>query len=280
MATLICKDRVTMSDLQQMSTPPATSTHFPIPHHEALGEVIDQMGSMNFELKGEPQIGISHEGNRCYWLMEVANDTLARDWATIIGGRNSHDKSFSFRLLGGFNVFICQNTQATGEVSVTLKHTKNIVGNLKPRVTKALNAITHQNLVQTERIDAYKKYLLPDEEYSNFPVKDDQGAIKAIKRSYDSSPYIHDFVIRSMYKGVISPSSVKLVLDEWRQPKYEEFSGRNVWSLSNAYTEAFKKYSNPEQLFSRGIKLTTMMDKLAGYEAPPMPQSDEEMEVA
>ena len=177
-------------------------------------------------------------------------------------------------------MFICENTQATGEVSVTLKHTKNIVGNLKPRVTKALNAITHQNLVQTERIDAYKKYLLPDEEYSNFPVKDDQGAIKAIKRSYDSSPYIHDFVIRSMYKGVISPSSVKLVLDEWRQPKYEEFSGRNVWSLSNAYTEAFKKYSNPEQLFSRGIKLTTMIDELAGYEAPPMPQSDEEMEVA
>ena len=38
MATLICKDRVTMSDLQQMNTPPATSTHFPIPHHEALGE--------------------------------------------------------------------------------------------------------------------------------------------------------------------------------------------------------------------------------------------------
>ncbi|HAW81085.1 MAG TPA: hypothetical protein DCX27_16065, partial [Balneola sp.] len=156
MATLICKDRVTMSDLSQMKTPPATATHFPIPHHEALGEVIDQMSSMNFEVKGEPEIGISHEGNRCYWLMEVANDTLAKDWGTIIGGRNSHDKSFSFRILGGFSVFICENTQATGEVSVTLKHTKNIVGNLKPRVTKALEAITHQNLVQTERIEAYK----------------------------------------------------------------------------------------------------------------------------
>tara|TARA_R100000951_G_scaffold7546_2_gene7144 strand:- start:1975 stop:2817 length:843 start_codon:yes stop_codon:yes gene_type:complete len=280
MATLICKDRVTMSDLSQMKTPPATATHFPIPHHEALGEVIDQMSSMNFEVKGEPEIGISHEGNRCYWLMEVANDTLAKDWGTIIGGRNSHDKSFSFRILGGFSVFICENTQATGEVSVTLKHTKNIVGNLKPRVTKALEAITHQNLVQTERIEAYKSASLPYEDHENIKIKDDSGNVKELKRKYDSSAYIHDFVVRSMYQGVISPSSVKTVLDEWRQPKYEDFTGRNVWSLSNAYTEAFKKYSNPEQLFSRGIMLTKMMDDLSGYEAPPMPQSDEEMEVA
>lgn len=280
MATLICKDRITMSDLQQMSTPPATSTHFPIPHHEALGEVIDQMSSMNFEIQEEPEIGISHEGNRCYWLMEVANDTLAKDWATIIGGRNSHDKSFSFRILGGFNVFICENTQATGEVSVTLKHTKNIVGNLKPRVTKALEAITHQNLVQSERIEAYKSASLPYEDHENIEVKDDSGNVKELKRKYDSSAYIHDFVVRSMYQGVISPSSVKTVLDEWRQPKYEDFTGRNVWSLSNAYTEAFKKYSNPEQLFSRGIMLTKMMDDLSDYKAPPIPQSDEEMEVA
>ena len=280
MATLICKDRVTMSDLTQMSTPPAPSTHFPIPHHEALGEVIDQMSSMNFEIKGEPEIGISHEGNRCYWLMEVANDTLAKDWATIIGGRNSHDKSFSFRILGGFSVFICENTQATGEVSVTLKHTKNIADNLKPRVTKALSAITHQNLVQSERIDAYKNAELTYEEYDNIEIKNEDGQVTEVKRSYESSPFINDFVVRSMYKNVIPSNSVKSVLDEWRQPRYEEFTGRNVWTLSNAYTEVFKKYSNPEQIFSRGIKLTKMMDELAHYEAPPMPQSDEEMEVA
>ena len=280
MATLICKDRVTMSDLTQMSTPPATATHFPIPHHEALGEVIDQMSSMNFEIKGEPEIGISHEGNRCYWLMEVANDTLAKDWATIIGGRNSHDKSFSFRILGGFSVFICENTQATGEVSVTLKHTKNIADNLKPRVTKALSAITHQNLVQSERIDAYKNAELTYEAYDNIEIKNEDGQVTEVKRSYESSPFINDFVVRSMYKNVIPSNSVKSVLDEWRQPRYEEFTGRNVWTLSNAYTEVFKKYSNPEQIFSRGIKLTKMMDELAHYEAPPMPQSDEEMEVA
>ena len=280
MATLICKDRVTMSDLTQMSTPPATSTHFPIPHHEALGEVIDQMSSMNFEIQGEPEIGISHEGNRCYWLMEVANDILAKDWVTIIGGRNSHDKSFSFRILGGFSVFICENTQATGEVSVTLKHTKNIADNLKPRVTKALSAITHQNLVQSERIDAYKNAELTYEEYDNIEIKNEDGQVTEVKRSYESSPFINDFVVRSMYKNVIPSNSVKSVLDEWRQPRYEEFTGRNVWTLSNAYTEVFKKYSNPEQIFSRGIKLTKMMDELAHYEAPPMPQSDEEMEVA
>ena len=212
--------------------------------------------------------------------MEVANDTLAKDWATIIGGRNSHDKSFSFRILGGFSVFICENTQATGEVSVTLKHTKNIADNLKPRVTKALSAITHQNLVQSERIDAYKNAELTYEAYDSIEIKNEDGQVTEVKRSYESSPFINDFVVRSMYKNVIPSNSVKSVLDEWRQPRYEEFTGRNVWTLSNAYTEVFKKYSNPEQIFSRGIKLTKMMDALSGYEAPPMPQTDEEMEVA
>ena len=161
-----------------------------------------------------------------------------------------------------------------------MKHTKNIADNLKPRVTKALSAITHQNLVQSERIDAYKNAELTYEAYDNIEIKNEDGQVTEVKRSYESSPFINDFVVRSMYKNVIPSNSVKSVLDEWRQPRYEEFTGRNVWTLSNAYTEVFKKYSNPEQIFSRGIKLTKMMDALSGYEAPPMPQTDEEMEVA
>ena len=82
-----------------------------------------------------------------------------------------------------------------------------------------------------------------------------------------------------MDRGVISPSSIKLVLNSWREPDFPEFETRNAWSLSNAYTEAFKKYSNPHQLFGRGIALTSMMDELVGFQAPTIVEAPEDIDI-
>ena len=68
-------------------------------------------------------------------------------------------------------------------------------------------------------------------------------------------------------------------MDEWRIPRFEEFSPRTAWSLSNAYTESFKKYSNPHQLFSRGMSLTAMIDELIGFKAPEIVEAPEDIEI-
>ena len=82
-----------------------------------------------------------------------------------------------------------------------------------------------------------------------------------------------------MDRGVIAPSAVKSVLDEWRVPRFGECSPRNAWALSNAYTDSFKKYSNPHQLFQRGMSLTAMVDELIGFKAPEIVEAPEDIEI-
>ena len=282
MGHLSCSERVQLNDLKSMKTPERTETHVPIPHSVAVGEVLDQLDALGYEYDNL-EIGVSHEQQRAYWLMDLTSDHIAKDWKSCLGGWNSHDKIFPYSLFAGLNVNICSNTLATGEVKVKTKHTSKVLDRLPRMVTRALYKINQHNIINKERVTKYKDFELPKEDYEFVEIPEDRKAQFPFKQEeqkvFKSTAFIHDFVVRSMDSGVISPSSIKIVLDEWRQPRYEEFAPRNAWSLSNAYTEAFKKYSNPMQLFERGAKITSAIDQLVGYEAPELEEMPEDEEI-
>jgi hypothetical protein len=264
----MCKERVTMDDLNKMKTPPPTDTHFPLPHYEVLSEQLDQLDACGYTWDNL-EIGVSHETMRCFWITDIANPTVARGWNSVWGGRNSHDMMFALLFLAGFGVGVCSNLQFSGEVKISSKHTKHIGSRLKRMVTRGLFELTQFDAINEDRIAAYEAFPLPEEnQVQNLDTP-----------TYVSSPFIHDFVVKSMDRGVISPSSIKLVLNSWREPGFPEFETRNAWSLSNAYTEAFKKYSNPHQLFGRGIALTSMMDELVGFQAPTIVEAPEDIDI-
>lgn len=264
----MCKEKVTMDDLNKMKTPPPTDTHFPLPHYEVLSEQLDQLDACGYTWENL-EIGVSHETMRCFWITDIANPTVARGWNSVWGGRNSHDMMFALLFLAGFGVGVCSNLQFSGEVKISSKHTKHIGSRLKRMVTRGLFELTQFDAINEERIAAYEAFPLPEEnQVQNLDTP-----------TYVSSPFIHDFVVKSMDRGVISPSSIKLVLNSWREPDFPEFETRNAWSLSNAYTEAFKKYSNPHQLFGRGIALTSMMDELVGFQAPTIVEAPEDIDI-
>ncbi len=50
----------------------------------------------------------------------------------------------------------------------------------------------------------------------------------------------HDLVIRSTDAGAWPNQLIPRVLCARREPNYNEFEERNIWSLSNAFTEALK----------------------------------------
>ena len=272
MNRLMCNERVTMADLSKMKTPPPTETHFPLSHYEVLSEQLDQLDACGYTWENL-EIGVSHEAMRCFWITDIANPTVARGWNSVWGGRNSHDMMFALLFLAGFGVGVCDNLQFSGEVKISSKHTKHIGSRLKRMVTQGLFELTQFDAINEERHAAYEAFSLPPEEEVMYESNDGGGD------KFISSPFIHDFVVKSMDRGVISPSSIKLVLDEWRQPKYPDFQPRNAWSLSNAYTEAFKKYSNPHQLFGRGISLTSMMDELVEFQAPAIVEAPEDIDI-
>ena len=274
MNRLMCNEMVTMADLSKMKPPPPTATHFPVPHYDIMSEQLDQLDACGYSWKNL-EIGVSHETMRCFWILDIENPTVARGWNSVWGGRNSHDMMYSALFLAGLGVWICDNLQFTGEIKVSSKHTKHIGSRLKRMVTKGLFELTQFDAINEERHAAYEAYTLPEEEFEVIETPDETED----RIVHESTPFIHDFVVKSMDRGVISPSSIKLVLDAWREPSFPEFQPRNAWSLSNAYTEAFKKYSNPHQLFGRGIALTSMMDELVEFTAPAIVEAPEDIDI-
>ena len=274
MNRLMCKEMVTMADLSKMKTPPPTATHFPVPHYDIMSEQLDQLDACGYTWKNL-EIGVSHETMRCFWILDIENPTVARGWNSVWGGRNSHDMMYSALFLAGLGVWICDNLQFTGEIKVSSKHTKHIGSRLKRMVTRGLFELTQFDAINEDRHAAYEAFTLPEEEFEVIETSDETED----RVVHKSTPFIHDFVVKSMDRGVISPSSIKLVLDAWREPSFAEFQPRNAWSLSNAYTEAFKKYSNPHQLFGRGISLTSMMDELVEFQAPAIVEAPEDIDI-
>ena len=69
-----------------------------------------------------------------------------------------------------------------------------------------------------------------------------------------------------MRRNIITSDKIKPVLDQWDEPEYEDFSDRTLWSLNNAFTHVMKRYTNPNQVWSRGTKLTVLCDETVGLD--------------
>ena len=71
----------------------------------------------------------------------------------------------------------------------------------------------------------------------------------------------HD--IRACDVGVCSNRLIPAVLREWREPRHQEFKGRDVWSLFNSFTEALKD-GNLAELPKRTESLHGLLDVAVG----------------
>jgi hypothetical protein len=54
-------------------------------------------------------------------------------------------------------------------------------------------------------------------------------------------------------EGVLTPTQASVAYQDWREPRHEEFSDRNLWSLYNCATEGLKK-GQPGRLMDRHAK--------------------------
>lgn len=144
---------VQANHVRDIATPPATDTHFPIPHAELI-EVAMNIARNDFGMQVVNQAhGLAGEGARYFGLFELESNS---DYAPVIGLRNSHDTSFAAGLVIGSSVFVCDNLAFSGEVRIARKHTRNILRDLPVMVHRALGRVEKLQRRMDIRIDAYK----------------------------------------------------------------------------------------------------------------------------
>jgi len=229
-------DFVSRAELGRVPTPSSTRTWQPIPHFQILQEVINALPRYDMRVVSEAH-GLTHDGNRFFGLLEIANGSSHPDYSRVIGIRNSHDKRFPAGLVLGNQVLVCDNLSFSGEIKVARKHTPMIVHDLPHLIDDAVCRIHCGWTEQDRRIERYREHRMSD-------------------------PAVHDLTIHALDRGVICGSQVPKVLQEYREPRHEAFRPRTLWSLFNTFTEVLK--GNLGLLPGRTQRLHMLCDAHAG----------------
>jgi len=256
---LYVNEEIERPALQALPTPDRTDTHVPIPHYEALTRAERAFTQAGFAVAEEVH-GVAGHGLRYFGLLKLvpthgtpvlpgpadwaappqhsSPPTPAKDWGLVVGIRNSHDKSFPFGIVGGAQVYVCENLGFWGEYKITLKHTAHIRDRIDSMVWSAVGRLIGAYYKQDASYDRYKQTALSPME-------------------------ANDAIIRSYEAGAITTKMIPGVLAEWKRPSYPEFQPRNAWSLFNSVTQTMKG-SSFTMLPTRTTRLSALFNDLTG----------------
>lgn len=218
-------------DLLALETPAPTSTHVPVPHAEFVGTLIQSLGFRGLEVVAD-QYAVTPDGMRMFGVLALS---IARaDVRISIGIRNSHDRSMSLGITVGYRVFVCDNMAFHGDFQpISKKHSKHLV--LADMLAIAVDRIQRHFDPMLAQIDAWHDYSLPD-----------TSAKLLIYRAFVEEELD---VARHLMRDVHH---------HYFEPEYDEFKPRTMWSLSNAFTSAFKEL-DPMPRFKATAKLAPFL---------------------
>ena len=238
--TLISSNtKIVRAELAQVPTPAATATHRPIPHHEIVEALVETLSFRQIGVVNE-EYAVSPDGMKMFGVLDLA--TGFEGCRFSIGIRNSHDKSFRLAITTGLRVLVCENMAFTGDFTPVLaKHSKNF-------------SLQDSLAIGVDRMQR------------NFePMRRQTEQWRAQQLSSAMAKLI---IYRAFIEGDLqAPKHLAgVVHDLYFNPKYEEFRPRTMWSLSNAFTSAFKELE-PIPQFKATAKLGAFLETTAAVAA-------------
>ena len=217
-------------------TPPATETHRPIPHQEIVRALIETLGFRHIGVVHD-EYAVSPDGMKMFGALDLATEMEGCRFS--IGLRNSHDKSMRLAMTCGYRVFVCSNMAFSGDFTPVLaKHSKSF--SLIECVSVGVDKMQRNFEPMQRQVEQWRQAIITDERaklifYSAF-----------VEGKLD-----------------VSRSLLAEVHRLYFEPQYDEFSPRTMWSLSNAFTSAFKRL-DPIPQFKATAKLGEFLSQLPG----------------
>jgi hypothetical protein len=210
-------EKISREQLALVPTPPGTETHKVIPHVEVVNAIVETLGFRHIGVHRE-EYAVSRDGNKMFGLMELEHTFEGCRFA--LGLRNSHDKSMRLAMTVGYRVFVCDNMAFNGDFSPLLaKHTKNF--NLNRALSAGVDDMQRNFEPMVKAVERWRGEQITDVTarlviYRAFV----EGELEA-PRHLDRA--VHEYY----FNGAFHFGG--------------EFAPRTMWSLSNAFTSAFKE---------------------------------------
>jgi hypothetical protein len=195
--------------LRELETPPATSTHVPIPHFRVVDLIAHSLAYYGHQIV-EQDFGITPDGMRFFGVMTLKSDYTG--YADQVGLRNSHDRKFPVGVSFGSRTFVCDNLAFSGDAVIKRKHTLNLKRDLPGLIGEIIEPLAIQREIQHRQLECYRAT----------PLTDDRA----------------DQAIMQMYRSqVIGVQKIADVLKQWEEPECD-WGEKTGWRLFNATTFA------------------------------------------
>lgn len=232
--TLHCGGRsVGLEELKGFGIPEKTATYTPIGHYDLCMDMA-HVGKELLTPKGwglvKEQYAVVRNGERFFGYHGYLRENGETEMGLAVAFRNSYDKSMSVGIAFGSRVFICDNLALTGEMVTMRKHTVNLLEDLKMAMLKKFFEIS--------------------------------GGFEYLQKFRDTMKTVEISEVEGyrmlgelMGKEVLGVQMGNTAMREWKKPSFEQFTGRNAWSLYNTCTYALKAAS-PDTIIERHLVLT------------------------
>jgi hypothetical protein len=232
-STLIAStEKLTRQQLALVPTPVGTATHRPVPHGEVVEALIETLGFRHINVVKE-EYAVSKDGMKMFGVVDL--DTGMHGCRFSIGVRNAHDKSMRLAMTVGYKVFVCENMAFSGDFQPVLaKHSKHF--SLQNALSIGVDQMQRNFDGMRKQVDTWKEFQLSD---------------------VDAKLVIYRAFIESDLE--VPKHLARPVHDLYFAPQYEEFQPRTLWSLSNAFTSAFKQLE-PIPQFRATAKLAGFLE--------------------
>ena len=236
---ILAKNKVESEQLAKVPTPSATDTHTPIPHALLADRTRNVIATAGLEITQEEH-ALARNGLRYFGGFALKGQGIeGDDRQLVLGLRNAHDKSFAASVCIGNQMMVCENLCFSSDVKLARRHTVNILRDLNTVLSSAVSRVVSHWHDMGKRIASYKGTELSKERASDLVVDlAEMGAFPA----------------RSVYKAV----------QEFRNPRHEEFKGGSLWTLYNGVTEHLKG-GDLSKLPQRTMTTQSIFDKIAGH---------------
>src|SRR5271157_5811130 len=214
-STLIsCTSKITRAELAQLPTPPATATHLPIPHTAVVETLVETLSHRHIGVVGE-EFAVSSDAMEMFGVLDL--ETSFEGCRFAIGVRNANNKRFRLACTVGLRVFVCHTLAFRGDFSPVLaKHSKHL--SLEDTISIGVDRIQRNFEPMRQQVESWRAK---------------QMSAAATKLT----------IYRAFIEGDLDVPRhlARKVHELYFNPQYEEFQPRTMWSLSNAFTSAFKE---------------------------------------
>ncbi len=224
--------KLTREELKVIPTPEGSATHQPIPHHEIVGALVETLSFRQISVVRE-EYAVSGDGMKMFGVLDL--ETTFDGCRFSVGVRNANDKSMRLALTVGYRVLVCDNMAFQGDFTPVLaKHTKHL--SLVDILSVGVDRMQRNFEPMKKQVEAWKGTRLQDE------------AAKLV-------------IYRAFVEGKLDAPKhlARRVHDQYFNPQVEEFAPRTMWSLSNAFTSAFKEL-DPIPQFKASTKLASFLE--------------------